>query len=93
MSRQKPSPSKAHETTDLPSLSYSGGLDDATWMDVIQKMDEVYTQLVRDETALQEKNEELERSQQFILSLLSAMSDVLIACNQAGEIEETNVAY
>lgn len=92
MSRQKPSPSKAHETTDLPSLSYSGGLDDATWMDVIQKMDEVYTQLVRDETALQEKNEELERSQQFILSLLSAMSDVLIACNQAGEIEETNVA-
>jgi two-component system sensor histidine kinase HupT/HoxJ len=68
------------------------GIDESTWMDVIQKMDEVYSQLVHDETVLQEKNEELERTQQFIMSLLSAMTDVLIACNQAGEIEETNAA-
>ncbi|WP_084199456.1 sensor histidine kinase [Noviherbaspirillum autotrophicum] len=68
------------------------GVDEATWVDVIQKMDEVYSQLVRDEIALEEKNEELERSQRFIFSLLSAMSDVLVACNQLGEIEETNVA-
>ena len=49
------------------------GIDESTWMDVIQKMDEVYSQLVHDETVLQEKNEELERTQQFIMSLLSAM--------------------
>jgi hypothetical protein len=57
-------------------------VDEATWLDVIQKMDEVYSQLVADEIALEEKNAELEQSQQFIFSLLSAMSDVLVACNQ-----------
>jgi two-component system sensor histidine kinase HupT/HoxJ len=61
-------------------------------MDVIQKMDEVYTRLVADEVALEEKNSQLEQSQQFILGLLSAMSDVLIACNQDGVIEQTNRA-
>ncbi|MCU0775326.1 MAG: ATP-binding protein [Ideonella sp.] len=68
------------------------GPDEAMWLDVIRKMDEVYSQLLRDEVALEEKNLELEQSQQFIFSLLSAMSDVLIACNERGEIEETNAA-
>ena len=68
------------------------GVDESTWLDVIQKMDEVYSQLVADEIALEEKNAELEQSQQFIFSLLSAMSDVLVACNAHGVIEETNAA-
>jgi two-component system sensor histidine kinase HupT/HoxJ len=68
------------------------GVDEATWLDVIHKMDEVYSQLVRDEIALEEKNAELERSQQFIFGLLTAMSDVLVACDEHGQIEETNAA-
>ena len=68
------------------------GVAEDTWLEVIQKMDEVYSQLVRDEIALEEKNAQLEQSQQFIFSLLSAMSDVLIACNEQGGIEETNAA-
>ena len=68
------------------------GVDETTWLDVIQKMDEVYSKLVTDEIELEEKNAQLEQSQQFIFSLLSAMSDVLIACNQDGLIEETNAA-
>jgi two-component system sensor histidine kinase HupT/HoxJ len=68
------------------------GVDDSTWLDVIQKMDEVYSQLVQDEIALEEKNAQLEQSQQFIFSLLTAMSDVLVACDEAGRIEETNAA-
>ncbi len=75
-----------------PSGEDLAGMDESTWMDVIQKMDEVYSQLVADEVALEEKNAQLEQSQQFIFSLLSAMSDVLVACNQAGVIEETNAA-
>jgi PAS domain-containing protein len=55
-------------------------------------MDEVYSQLVQDEIALEEKNAQLEQSQQFILGLLSSMSDVLAACNARGEVEETNAA-
>lgn len=69
-----------------------GGVDESTWLDVIHKMDEVYSQLVADEIALEQKNTELEQSQQFIFSLLTAMSDVLAACNESGHIEETNAA-
>lgn len=76
----------------LPSQLPVEGIDEAMWMDVIHKMDEVYSKLVSDEIVLEEKNEQLESSQQFIFSVLSAMSDVLIACNRAGEIEETNTA-
>ncbi|MEO8120509.1 MAG: PAS domain-containing sensor histidine kinase, partial [Rhodoferax sp.] len=60
------------------------GVDESTWMDVIQKMDEVYSQLIHDEIELEKKNTELEQSQQFIFSVLSAMSDVLLVCNERG---------
>jgi two-component system sensor histidine kinase HupT/HoxJ len=79
-------------TAAAPPTERLQGIDDATWMDVIQKMEEVYSQLLRDEVALEEKNIELEQSQQFIFSLLSAMSDVLVACDGQGLIEETNAA-
>ncbi|KQB60760.1 MULTISPECIES: sensor histidine kinase [Acidovorax] len=68
------------------------GVDESTWLDVIQKMDEVYTQLIDDEVELEKKNTQLEQSQQFIFSVLSAMSDVLLVCDEYGNIEETNAA-
>lgn len=68
------------------------GVDESMWLDVIQKMDEVYSQLVQDEIELERKNQELEHSQQFIFSVLSAMSDVLLVCDDRGRIEETNAA-
>jgi len=86
MSDRLPSPHP-----DLPTLPLEG-VDESTWVDVIHKMDEVYAQLLADEAAREEKNAELERTQQFILSLLTAMSDVLLACDQQGLIEETNAA-
>ncbi|MEB0041126.1 MULTISPECIES: ATP-binding protein [unclassified Pseudomonas] len=69
-----------------------GTLDEDAWLEVIGKMDEVYSQLVQDEIALEEKNAELEQSQQFIAGLLSSMSDVLLACDPEGRIEESNNA-
>ncbi|KAB0576386.1 PAS domain-containing protein [Ideonella dechloratans] len=86
MSDRLPSPHP-----DLRTLPLEG-VDESTWVDVIHKMDEVYAQLLADEAAREEKNAELERTQQFILSLLTAMSDVLLACDQQGLIEETNAA-
>ena len=77
---------------DLLARSHIDGVDEATWLDVIQRMDEVYSQLVSDEIALEQKNVELEQSQQFIFSVMSAMSDVLLVCNDRGEVEETNAA-
>jgi two-component system, NtrC family, sensor histidine kinase HupT/HoxJ len=68
------------------------GVDESTWMDVIQKMDEVYTRLIDDEVELEKKNTELEQSQQFIFSVLTSMSDVLVVCDEAGLIEQANAA-
>ena len=66
------------------------GVDEATWLDVIQKMDEVYTRLIDDEVELEKKNTELEQSQQFIFSVLTSMSDVLVVCDERGLIEQAN---
>ena len=76
----------------LRQRSHVEGVDEATWLDVIEKMDEVHSQLIQDEIALEEKNAQLEQSQQFIFSVLTAMSDVLVACDEAGHIEETSAA-
>ncbi len=81
--------------TSLQGLMPHGpmeGVNESTWIDVIQKMDEVYSQLIHDEIELEKKNAELEQSQQFIFSVLSAMSDVLLVCSERGVIEETNAA-
>ncbi|MFM2059440.1 MAG: hypothetical protein RLY71_3825, partial [Pseudomonadota bacterium] len=75
------------------SLAEPAVIDEATWLDVIHKMDEVYSQLLADEVALEAKNAELEQTQQFLYSLLSSMSDVLVACQADGTIEETNAAF
>ncbi|MFD2642799.1 PAS domain-containing sensor histidine kinase [Pseudomonas japonica] len=65
-------------------------VDEDAWLEVIGKMDEVYSQLVQDEIELEQKNAELEQSQQFIAGLLGSMSDILLACDPQGLIEESN---
>ena len=82
---------KPRSPSPLPTVPMDG-VDESTWLDVIQKMDEVYTRLIDDEVELEKKNVELEQSQQFIFSVLTSMSDVLVVCNQAGRIEQTNAA-
>ncbi len=70
-----------------PSDSIAG---DQTWISVIQKMDEVFTELLRYEVALEDKNQALEEAQQFTRSVLSSMSDIVIATALDGTIEEVN---
>jgi two-component system sensor histidine kinase HupT/HoxJ len=74
-----------------PAPPYDG-LDEGAWLDVIQKMDEVYSRLLADEVALEQKNAQLEATQQLVMSLLSSMSDVLVAVDAQGQIEQTNLA-
>jgi two-component system sensor histidine kinase HupT/HoxJ len=86
---------KRRSGTASSNLLPSGGLegiDESTWLDVIHKMDEVYTRLIDDEVELEKKNSELEQSQQFIVSVLTSMSDVLFVCDEHGLIEQTNAA-
>ena len=83
--------SKDRAPSPLPTVPMDG-VDESTWLDVIQKMDEVYTRLIDDEVELEKKNTELEQSQQFIFSVLTSMSDVLLVCDETGLIEQANAA-
>ncbi|WP_085317478.1 PAS domain-containing sensor histidine kinase [Derxia lacustris] len=76
----------------VPPHPPAEGLDEAAWVDVIHKMDEVYSRLIEDEIALEQKNAELEESHRFIFSVLSAMSDLVLACAENGEIQDSNDA-
>jgi two-component system sensor histidine kinase HupT/HoxJ len=67
-------------------------MSESTWIDVVHKMDEVYNELLQHEVELEEKNDELEESQQFIFSVLTSMSDLLVVCDRYGMIEEVNQA-
>jgi len=62
------------------------------WIEVIQKMDKVYADLVHYQVELEQKNAELEEAQQFIRSVLESMTEVLIVCDIQGRILKVNRA-
>ena len=62
------------------------------WIEVIQKMDTVYSDLVASQVELEEKNSALEEAHHFIGSILSSMTDVLIVCGRNGNIRQVNAA-
>ena len=68
------------------------GVDESTWIDVIRKMDQVYSDLLRYQVELEEKNRALEETQQFIDNVLGSMSDVMIVCDRNGRILDVNQA-
>ncbi|MBM4179996.1 MAG: PAS domain-containing protein [Betaproteobacteria bacterium] len=82
-------------TKHLPPPILAEGLQslgEDAWIEVIQKMDEVYNDLLQYEVALEEKNAALEESQQFVFSVLASMSDILVVCDRDGKIEVVNQA-
>lgn len=64
--------------------------DDQIWVDVIQRMESTYTELVQYQVDLEEKNAALEDAQRFIKSIISSISDVLIVCDINGHILQVN---
>jgi two-component system sensor histidine kinase HupT/HoxJ len=89
-------------TDPRPSSAYdfAGGYDpemataqETAWIEVIRKMEEVYSDLISYEVELEEKNTALEEAQRFINSVLSAVSDILIVCDQSGRIQQVNLAF
>jgi len=67
-------------------------VSEEAWIEVVQKMDAVYAELVHHQVELERKNAALEEAQQFIGSVLAAMTDVLIVCDRNGRIERANAA-
>ncbi|NGO66313.1 PAS domain-containing protein [Rhizobium daejeonense] len=77
----------------LPSVFALDGSGEAMWVDVIHRMEEVYSELLRNETDLERKNAELEEAQTFISSVVASVSDILIACGRDGVIHKVNPAF
>src|SRR5919108_3199500 len=78
-------------TTEPPDWKgLQEGVGEVVWIQVIQKMEEVYNDLLEYEVALEEKNAKLEESQRFIESVLGSMSDILLVCGRDGTIEDVN---
>lgn len=75
------------EVEDTPGL-----IDDTAWIEVIQRMDSIYADLVCSQVELEEKNAELEDAQRFIQSVNSSISDVLVVCDVDGSIQQVNKA-
>lgn len=69
-----------------------GSSSEEAWIEVIQKMDLVYADLVRYQVELEEKNSALEEAQRFIESVQASMTDVLIVCDIQGRIQQANTA-
>jgi two-component system sensor histidine kinase HupT/HoxJ len=76
--------------TRLPIPSELEPFSESAWIEVVRSMDEVYNELLQYEVVLEQKNSELEESQQFIFSILTSMSDLLVVCDRNGMIEEVN---
>ena len=77
----------------FPDVAPGLGADaDDAWIAVIRKMDDAYAELVAQQVAIEEKNAELEETQAFIAGVMGSMTDVLVACDLAGRIEQVNRA-
>jgi two-component system, NtrC family, sensor histidine kinase HupT/HoxJ len=70
-----------------------GGASEAMWFEVVRKMDEVYSDLLRYEADLEQKNAQLEEAQAFISSVIASMSDMLVVCDGQGRILQANPSF
>jgi two-component system, NtrC family, sensor histidine kinase HupT/HoxJ len=82
----------------LGKIAYPGAFEfdgehEGAWIEVIRKMDEVYSDLLRYESDLERKNAALEEAQAFISSVIESVSDVLIVCDSRGVIQQVNSAF
>ncbi|WP_407050739.1 ATP-binding protein [Methyloraptor flagellatus] len=74
-------------------LAELDGEREAMWIDVIGRMEEVYSDLLRYETDLEAKNAELEEAQAFISGVIASISDILIVVDGDGRILQVNPAF
>lgn len=66
---------------------------EGAWIEVIRKMDEVYSDLLRYEVDLEHKNAELEEAQAFVTNVIESVSDILIVCDAKGLVQQVNSAF
>lgn len=79
------------EQVHLPDAAPEA-VGESVWVEVIQRMDEIYADLVRYQVDLEDKNAQLEEARRFIDSVLEGMSDVLVVADVQGRIQRVNRA-
>jgi two-component system sensor histidine kinase HupT/HoxJ len=66
---------------------------ESVWGEVVKRVDEVYSDLLRYEADLESKNAELEEAQSFISSVIASVSDILVVSDAAGRVIQANPAF
>ena len=69
-----------------------GELAEEAWIDVIRRMDQVYTELVQSQETLEAKHRELADAHRFTEGVLEAMTDVMVVCDTLGQVRQVNRA-
>src|SRR5512139_3194091 len=88
----KPPSGRLPEDRDARQMTGLAPVGEEAWIEVIHKMDEVYKDLIDSQTLLERQHAALQEAQQFIGSVLGSMTDVLIACDAKGRIQQVNPA-
>ncbi|GMO22504.1 sensor histidine kinase [Bradyrhizobium sp. TM233] len=91
-------PETSETETLLKLISNRGAMEldqerEGAWIEVIRKMDEVYSDLLRYEVDLEHKNAELEEAQAFVTNVIESVSDILIVCDAKGLVQQVNSAF
>jgi|SRR5581483_6779649 len=92
------SPEMSEPDTLLKLIAHRGAIEfdnerEGAWIEVIRKMDEVYSDLLRYEVDLEAKNAELEEAQAFVTNVIESVSDILVVCDAHGLIQQVNSAF
>ncbi len=69
------------------------GDQESVWQEVVKRVDEVYSDLLRYEADLESKNAELEEAQSFISSVIASVSDILVVSDAKGFVIQANPAF
>lgn len=85
-------PSTPPAASAILNIDVHDAVGEEAWIEVINKMDQVYNDLIKYEVELEEKNAALDESRQFVFSVLASMSDILVVCDRSGRIEVVNQA-
>jgi two-component system sensor histidine kinase HupT/HoxJ len=91
-SHARPRPNLIARVTGEEEFAFDG-VSESMWVAVIKRMDEVYSELLRNEADLEQKNAELENAQAFISSVIASVSDILIVCDEKTVIRQVNAAF
>ncbi len=78
-------------STPQPASTVSG-IDESAWSEVLRAVDDTYSALIENQTALEARNRELEDLRRFMGSVMASVSDVLLVVSRTGDLQECSAS-